>query len=123
MNIEELQDALNYFGPKDVIAEAMASIDDNSKHSCKLYEAATQYARLLPLLNELCGARGRATGGEWEKDEERDHIMSVTPKRRKFKEWVITAWCDEAIIDDENIHFITTAANLTTKISEIIDEK
>lgn len=92
-----------------------------------ILEAAQAYADILPMLTELTEAREKATKGEWFEDSHRPDQATIKvngPLKTVFYKKTPTLCVLQAnlIQSNEEKHntakFITTAANLITKIGE-----
>lgn len=87
----------------EAVAEPIVGFRDltaeDEKNINTVYKAATAYAKLLPLLQELVEAREKATAEEW-----------LIFARRKVGK------------DRNNTSFITTAAAITARIKVIIND-
>lgn len=86
---------------------------ENGSQRDKDIQTIYKCREVLPLLEELVRLRGDATKGEW---EFQDDIPGI---KTDFGTSVV--WAYESSFSLENTaHFITGAANITTKIQEII---
>lgn len=108
----ELQEALLY------LEDWSSETDDpeEAKHATTILKAATNYAKLEPLLTELVEARELANEGRWSKQMIKNRWVLDDG------DWEI---CRMSSKDSQNANsdFITKAANLTPQIKSIIGEK
>lgn len=91
-----------------------------------IYRAATKYAALMPLLEELVEARSHIYSGEWELGchpaNPRLHIIKPITMRDNMGKLPECEGSHAFFKKKDVAQFITKAANLTTQIKEITEK-
>lgn len=120
MKTEELEAALNCTIEHLEGEHDGKIVADREIFDC-LYDAARHYHAILPLLEGLIEARGKATSGEWAVDGWNTDNLIIEAHGRKGRFLTLASFNNPGShCPSADSHFASAAANLTNEIKKVL---